>query len=92
MKSSSVRARPVPRAAQHARVLDLAEAAVLDDAAVGASAGGFAGEDDLGGRARRVRDDDRPLAGLPDAPENCCVYASSQPSTASTPLARSSRQ
>ena len=30
--------------------------------------------------------------GLPAAPENCCVYASSQPSTARTPFARSALQ
>src|SRR4029078_4617157 len=30
--------------------------------------------------------------GLPAAPENCCVYASSQPSTARTPFARRPRQ
>ncbi len=32
------------------------------------------------------------LPGLPAAPENCCVYASSQPSTTRTPFARSPRQ
>jgi hypothetical protein len=32
------------------------------------------------------------LPGLPEAPENCCVYASSQPSTTRTPFARSPHQ
>ena len=90
MKSISLRApSSFARAAQDARVLDLAEAAVLDR-----------GGRRLVERLRRRRSPRRPgssrrrrrsaaCPGCPPRPENCCVYASSQPSTASTPFARS---
>ena len=57
-------------------------------AAVGAAVS-FRREDHLRGRARGVGDDDGPVALAAAAPENCSVYASSQPSTTRTPFARS---
>ena len=49
-------------------------------------------EDDLGGRARGVGDDDRPVALAAGGAREARVYASSQPSTTSTPFSRRSRQ
>ena len=93
MKSISARApfsffAPVEDAGE----LHLPEAAVAVTAAVGAVFVGFVAKITSAGGLVAYETTIGRLPLLPPAPENCAVYASSQPSTTRTPFARSRRQ
>ncbi len=87
----AARALWVPRPAQDPGVLDLPEAAVLDGGGGRPSSGLPAKITSAAGLVAYETTIGR-LPGLPEAPENCCVYASSQPSVTSTSFERSLRQ
>ena len=84
MKSTSLRAPSSFRAPRSTPANSICRKQVSSTTAVGAAVGRGVAEDHLGGRARRVRDDDRPVALAPAEPEKRTLYASSQPSTTST--------